>query len=55
MSEKIQSGQSGSREQKDQKAADDQRRNEKKREQPKGAEQHETGSSANSQPGSGSG
>jgi hypothetical protein len=55
MSEKIQSGQSGSSEQKDRKPTDEQLRNDKNREQPKAAEQHETGSSANSQPGSGAG
>jgi hypothetical protein len=55
MSEKIQSGQSGPGKQKDRQSADEQRRNDKNREQPKAAEQHETGSASNSQPGSGAG
>jgi hypothetical protein len=55
MSEKIQSGQSRSGEQKDRKPTDEQRQHDKNREQPKAAEQHETGSASNSQPGSGSG
>jgi hypothetical protein len=55
MSEKIQSDQRGSGVQKDQKPTDEQRRQQQRGEKPKVGEQHETGSSSNSQPGSGPG
>jgi hypothetical protein len=54
MNQKIQSGQNGSGVPKDQKPASEQPQ-EERRGQSKPAEQHETGSTANSQPGSGSG
>jgi hypothetical protein len=56
MNQKNQSGQSWSSEQKEQQLTDEQRRREQqRREQSKAAEKHETGSTSNSQPGSGPG
>jgi hypothetical protein len=56
MSEKMQSGQSGSKGQKDQQFSDEQRRREKEmQETSKPGHPPDTGSTSNSQPGSGAG
>jgi hypothetical protein len=55
MNQNIQSDQSGSNAKQDQKSSDELRRKDQQRDKPKVGEQHETGSTSNSQPGAGPG